>query len=130
MLDRTAARATTVTALVLLTAAVLSGFPQSPNQAKPAASEPEVVRFPPGWQMSRGEMGPMFTEVALSPDGKTIAFSATPDGSMPKGLLHVRQLDGSDTAVVPGTAGVCMPSFSPDGQWIAFWSAPKFSRCR
>ena len=125
MLDRTAAKATTVIALVLSAAATLSGVPQGPNQAKPAAAVPEIVRLPPDRQISRGSMGPMFTEVALSPDGRTVAFSASPDGSMEKGMLYVRPLDGSDATVVPGTPGACMPSFSPDGQWIVLWSYPK-----
>ena len=128
MLDRTAARATAVIALVLLTAAVPSGSPQGPNQAKPAASEPEVIHFPSGQQMSRSAMGPMFTEVALSPDGRTIAFSASPDGSMEKGVLYVRPLDGSEATAFQGTLGACMPSFSPDGQWIVHWANPKIQK--
>jgi serine/threonine-protein kinase len=122
---RTAARISTVIATALLAATAMSSAPAGREQTAPAPARPEIVRLPPNWQLSRGAMGPMFTEFALSPDGRTIAFNASPDGSMEKGMLHVQPSDRPDATAFPGTEGACMPAFSPDGEWIAFWSYPK-----
>jgi serine/threonine-protein kinase len=123
MPDRTVAGVSTVVAIAWL--ALMSSAPAGREQATPVQAAPETVRLPSNWQLSRGTMGPMFTEFALSPDGKSIAINASPDGSMEKGMLHVRPSDRPDAKAFPGTEGACMPSFSPDGQWIAFWSYPK-----
>jgi Tol biopolymer transport system component len=125
MLDGTAAKSSTVIALALLAATAMSSPPAGREQTASAAPNPEIVRLPPNWQLSRGPMGPLMTEFALSPDGRTIAFNASPDGSMEKGMLHVRTPDRPDATVFPGTEGACMPAYSPDGAWIAFWSYPK-----
>jgi eukaryotic-like serine/threonine-protein kinase len=121
-----AARITSVVlAAVLVMAAEPVGFVDDASQAGPAPP-PEVLRLPDGWQLNRGSVGPMRTELALSPDGTSVVFSATPDGTMEKARLYRRYLDRPDAALVPGTPeGVCMPVFSPDGRWIAYWVAEK-----
>jgi serine/threonine-protein kinase len=55
--------------------------------------------------------------VAISPDGKRIAFRDTTSGS-----IYVRDLDGFDARPVAGTSGPeqIPPCFSPDGTWIAY----------
>ena len=56
--------------------------------------------------------------IAISPDGSRIAFSS--DG--PQGWqIHTRALDSLDQRPVPGTESGAYPSFSPDGEWIAFF---------
>ena len=59
--------------------------------------------------------------VAVTSDGKTIAFLATGRD----GVRHVvvRTIDDITTRIVPGTEGASQPIFSPDGQWLAFWAA-------
>ena len=37
--------------------------------------------------------------------------------------LYVRPLDQPTAAVMPGTTGGTGPFFSPDGQWVGYWSA-------
>jgi hypothetical protein len=57
-------------------------------------------------------------DIALSPDGRTIAYVATGETSR----LYVRSLDSLD--VKPFTqvgSSPESPFFSPDGQWIAFF---------
>jgi serine/threonine-protein kinase len=59
--------------------------------------------------------------VAISPDGSRIAYVAS-------GRIFVRDLNSSQATALPGTqvgtgAGFGTPTFSPDGQWIAFWTA-------
>lgn len=110
------------------TATALSGAPAGPDQTKPAAAVPEVIRLPPGWQLNRMMPGPGRTEMALAPDGGFLVFSATPDGTMAKAMLFRRPLDREDAAVIPGTEAACMPFFSPDGEWIGFWAKGKLHK--
>jgi eukaryotic-like serine/threonine-protein kinase len=55
------------------------------------------------------------TSLALSPDGRTLAYVAGP-----RLQLYIRTLDGLNSKPLPGTQGADVPSFSPDGQWLAF----------
>jgi Tol biopolymer transport system component len=59
--------------------------------------------------------------VAISPDGKRVAYRETTSGS-----IYVRELDGFDARPVAGTNGPekLPPCFSPDGSWIAYSSGP------
>ncbi|MGH9384447.1 MAG: protein kinase domain-containing protein, partial [Vicinamibacterales bacterium] len=65
----------------------------------------------PPWQ--RFESGRR--AVALSPDGTQIVYS-TREG------LYLRRLDAFDSRLVPGSANVINPAFSPDGRRIAAWT--------
>jgi len=53
--------------------------------------------------------------LAISPDGKTVAFVAS-------GTLWVRPLDGMDARMLPGTEGAFYPFWSPDSKSLAFFS--------
>jgi Tol biopolymer transport system component len=56
-------------------------------------------------------------DIAISPDGRLIAFSAwTKDDS----AIFLRPIDRSDAVQVAGTKGGKNPFFSPKGDWIAF----------
>ncbi len=55
--------------------------------------------------------------VAISPDGKRIAYAAT---SNDISQIYVRQLDSFETVALPGTERGRGPFFSPDGQWLGF----------
>jgi len=61
--------------------------------------------------------GASFESLALSPDGRTLAFVGTKDG---RSQLYVRPLDRSDAVAMDGTTDAEYPFFSPDGQWIGF----------
>jgi Tol biopolymer transport system component/tRNA A-37 threonylcarbamoyl transferase component Bud32 len=56
-------------------------------------------------------------DVALSPDGRTIVFSDTAGGSR---QLWIKAPDQSDPEVLRGGSGGQGPTFSPNGEWIAF----------
>jgi Tol biopolymer transport system component len=58
--------------------------------------------------------------LALSPDGTVLAFVAAKAGGPPQ--IYVRRLDQLQATMLPGTDGAGAPFFSPDGQWIAFFS--------
>ena len=58
-------------------------------------------------------------EIAISPDGTRIVYSAT-DAESGQRMLFVRNIDALEVRVVPGTEGGEEPFFSPDGEWLGF----------
>jgi eukaryotic-like serine/threonine-protein kinase len=62
---------------------------------------------------------------AFSPDGKRIAFVASRGG---KTSLWVRALDKTDAVELPGTSGAFFPFWSPDSNFIGFFSNGKLLR--
>ena len=87
---------------------------------KPAPAPPPtpIVRFEfevPRNQTFRGTGRPV---VALSPDGRHFAYN-TASG------VYLRSMDTLTSRVIPGTeAAVASLFFSPDGEWLGYWSAP------
>ena len=67
-----------------------------------------------------GSVRPIRTEVALSPDGKTLVLSAIWGGNQ---QLYSRAMDQFSATPMAGTSGASNPFFSPDGQWVGFWAA-------
>jgi Tol biopolymer transport system component len=64
--------------------------------------------------------------LAISPDGKTLAFVVTDaDG---KDVLYVRPLDSMEARALPGTEGAQYPFFSPDSRSIGFFAQRKLKR--
>ena len=62
---------------------------------------------------------------ALSPDGKTLVFSAVEQG---RRSLYRRPLDELKARAIPGTEDAVGPFFSPDGQSIAYWASGQIRR--
>ncbi|MCZ6708310.1 MAG: hypothetical protein O7A71_10230, partial [Chloroflexi bacterium] len=63
--------------------------------------------------------------LALSPDGRQLAFVANVDGER---LLWVRDLDTAAVRSLPGTGGARYPFWSPDGRWLAFTAGTRLSK--
>jgi eukaryotic-like serine/threonine-protein kinase len=63
--------------------------------------------------------------IVLSPNGKELAYLASENG-LPH--LYVRSLDHFDSLAIPESEGASFPFFSPDGQWIAFFSQGKLKK--
>jgi serine/threonine-protein kinase len=61
----------------------------------------------------------------LSPDGSLLAFVAQQGGVR---RLFVRKLDQLNATLLAGTDGAMSPFFSPDGQWLAFFSEAKLKK--
>ena len=57
--------------------------------------------------------------ISLSPDGTRLAYIARAGGS---DQIYVRDLDSFASRALPGTEGATNPFFSPDGQWIGFFT--------
>ena len=58
-------------------------------------------------------------DVAVSADGRRIAYTAIRDG---RARLYVRPRGRFDARVVPGTEGAGQPFFSPDGETVGFFA--------
>jgi serine/threonine protein kinase/Tol biopolymer transport system component len=63
--------------------------------------------------------------IALSRDGRTLAYCSVRDGEI---RLYVRRLDSGESSELAGTEGAHNPFFSPDGQWIAFTANSKLRK--
>jgi len=66
-----------------------------------------------------------FNNIALSADGRTVAFTATREG---RRSLWVRSLDSLESRPLAGTEEAVYPFWSPDGQWIGFFSGGKLRK--
>jgi Tol biopolymer transport system component len=60
--------------------------------------------------------------LAVSPDGTLLVYPVQEGG---KRLLHLRALEQLEAQLIPGTDGAYNPFFSPDGQWIGFFTNPE-----
>jgi serine/threonine protein kinase len=81
-----------------------------------------TVSLPPG-----DTLGVSFPSVALSPDGRTLAYTANRARSN-SSQLFVRAIDSLDVAPLSGTEGATAPFFSPDGRWIGFFAQGKLKK--
>jgi serine/threonine-protein kinase len=59
------------------------------------------------------------TDVALSPDGALLVFSARKDGRQ---QLFLRTRNRLESTPIAGTENSNSPFFSPDGRWLGFWT--------
>jgi eukaryotic-like serine/threonine-protein kinase len=92
---------------------------------RPSTSANGVLRFsialPP-----RQELAVNNTQaVVLSPDGRYLAYVAAENGVS---HLYTRRLDQFDGVVIPDSEGTTFPFFSPNGDWIAFFSQGKLKK--
>jgi serine/threonine-protein kinase len=81
-----------------------------------------TARLPAGLRYVAGIFGPA---VALSPDGRTIAFAGDNGKDT---AIYLRKLGEFDPVKVPGSDGGRAPFFSTDGQQIAFRAGNRLQR--
>ncbi len=94
---------------------------------RPATQPPREVRFT--IPVPEGNVFGSFTNagaVAVSPDGRRLAFTAIPSGG--RSLLWVRDLDGLSARALPGTEGAAFPFSSPDSRSLGFFAGGKLER--
>ena len=104
-----------------LSTAVLAYLYFRPAPAPPA----DAVRFeivqPAGVEFS--------DSVAISPDGRKLAFIATSKGAANQDQIFVRSLDAVEARPLAGTEGAAgNPFWSPDSRYIAFWAQSKLQK--
>jgi Tol biopolymer transport system component len=88
----------------------------------PATRDPVRVQvtLPAADELHRGARN-----LAVSPDGHTLAYVAVRDGVSG---LYVRPLAVFDATLLAGTEGAYNPFFSPDGRWLGFFAQDKMKR--
>lgn len=101
--------------LPLIVLAVIAGWRWF--AATPAASLP-VMRM----SLNLAETIPpeldVFQSLAISPDGRRLAYVARREGRY---QIFLRALDQAESVPVSGAEGGTGPFFSPDGEWIGFY---------
>jgi len=100
----------TVAALLL----GMLGFAWAFFMRQPAPNDARAIRssiLPPE--------GASFGQIAVSPDGRHLAFNAVTGGET---QLWVRQFDSSETRALPGTQGAMLPFWSPDSRFVGFFA--------
>jgi Tol biopolymer transport system component len=101
--------------LVAATAGITYFFAH--RESTQALSVRAYIPPPPGtaFRISGGlDIGP----VVVSPDGKTLAFTAVDEKGVTK--LWLRPLDAQQASVLAGTEDATFPFWSPDGQYLGF----------
>ena len=94
------------------------------RQPEPTPAVPSSFRLPvQGDQLSNASFPP----IAVSPDGRSVAYASN-TGTTTR--LFLRSLDRFEAVLLEGTEGAVSPFFSPDGSWVAFFSAGAIHKVR
>jgi len=74
------------------------------------------------------ELTPATTRLplALSPDGSALAIVE----NTPNGRIWLKRRGALRPTPIPGTENGAFPTFSPDGQWLAFLDGPRLKKVR
>ncbi len=102
-----------------ITASSATTGDSSAELATSAAASPSMLRFSfdLGATLRITNSG-LNVELAISPDGRQIIYSARSEGTS---QLYLRPLDRLEPEQIPGTQGGRLPFFSHDGEWIGFY---------
>jgi serine/threonine-protein kinase len=71
-------------------------------------------------------LGEFDLPLAISPDGRTIAYAASRGDKASQ--LFVRTLDSDEAKPLADTEGAYSPFFSPDGRWIGFFAVGRLKK--
>jgi Tol biopolymer transport system component len=83
-----------------------------------ALAELHLARFPLVTDPSLSVFTELTKPFAVSPDGQTVVFTATKEGSARH--LWVRSLGSLEVRELRDTEDATQPAISPDGQWVVF----------
>jgi Tol biopolymer transport system component len=109
----------------LAVAALLLGVLFVKLSNRTAVSDYGIVRFnlalPPKQELAAD----LTQAVAISPDGKRLAYVAAESGVA---HLYVRRMDQLDPVAIPDSEGANFPFFSPNGDWVVFFNQGKLKK--
>ncbi len=118
--------ATAAALFLVALAAVIPNFWRDDTTAPDGVVRDLEISLPSGIRLAPGG-------IAVSPDGKTVVFTAwsgapaaestAPSRTGETRLLYLRRFDRSDATPIPGSEGARAPFFSPDGEWIGFFTS-------
>jgi len=94
--------------------------PPQQNEVQVSLGLPQGVSLQRNWHP--------FEEMALSPGGEMLAFSAT-DASG-QSSLWIRPLSSTEARKMVQTEGALLPFWSPDSQFVGFWAGGKLKKIR
>jgi serine/threonine-protein kinase len=103
-------RAVPIVLSLLVGAAAATATILRPQPLATAATTRFFIPLPDGQQLMLPRQA-----ITISPDGTRIVYAAD-------GKLFVRAMTEIEPRPIPGTEGALHPTFSPDGQSIAFWN--------
>ena len=110
--------AVAVALAIALGAALLKPSADPASSTRATILPPEGTSFDVGW----GSLGIL----AVSPDGRSLAFSATDaEGNR---ALYIRDLEDAGARALAGTGGAVHPFWSPDGRYVAFFAEGKLMK--
>jgi len=123
--SRTALPPNRLAALILLTllAGAAGGWLLGRSSREAPAAISTATRFvldPRPGERTPVIIGKVF---ALSPDGSTMVYVASMGGRTQQ--LYRRRCDQLESVAIPGTNGATDPAFSPDGNWLAFFTGAR-----
>jgi Tol biopolymer transport system component len=98
------------------------------RETPPAAETYQFTIAPPGNALFGGPVGGgtgAATQLAISPDGRSVALVARTSG---KYTLWLRSLGALDVRQLPGTDDASFPFWSPDSRFIAFFAGGKLKK--
>ena len=115
-------RALLVGVVGLLIGSVIAGAAVWTLRPFPA---PQMNRFrmmlTPGQRLA----GLDLTALAFAPDGRHFVYVATTGGPQ---QLYLGEMDSLDAKPIAGTDGATSPFFSPDGQWLGFFTVDSLKK--
>jgi serine/threonine-protein kinase len=117
--NRRRVRAKSVAAVVL-TAIASAGAAWVMLRPVPLKTQP--VRFVIAARSEDGPLPGLERSVAISPDGTQIVYVSN------SSQLLRRAIDRLELVPLPGTVGATSPFFSPDGQWVGFFSQSELKK--
>jgi eukaryotic-like serine/threonine-protein kinase len=128
---RRTARRSRLTATVIIISlaaiAIVSALLWSRRHPRTQANAVRLsLGLPPGVTLQRNWHP--FEQMAVSPDGEMLAFSAT-DASG-ESSLWIRALGSAEARKMDQTEGALLPFWSPESQFVGFWADGKLKKTR
>jgi Tol biopolymer transport system component/predicted Ser/Thr protein kinase len=103
---------------LLIAGAIVRSFLRPSPPAPPAVSRLSI-NVPPDKPLYLKSSPHCF--LILSPDGTRLVYVGEPEGQATQ--LYTRAMDDLEAKPIPGTEGAHNPFFSPDGQWVGFFTS-------